>query len=100
MTLSLRERGPPPYSLRTVSVTPDLLIVATARADFFALVHQFPDAASIEVRVDRRREERRRSTEPAAAGDERRRRDRRSRDINDQLRTVGWAFVPAGERNT
>ena len=78
----------------------DLLIIASARVHFFDVVRRFPESVSLEVRLDRRHGQRRRSTDPAAAGDERRRRDRRTRDISDQLRTVGWAFVPASERNS
>ena len=76
----------------------ELLIIARARADFFSVVQRFPDAASLEVHLDRRRGQRRRSADPAAASEERRRRDRRACDISDQLRTDGWAFVPASER--
>jgi hypothetical protein len=77
----------------------DLLIIASTRVDFFNVVQRFPGSASLEVRLDRRREQRRRSTAPpAASDDERRRRDRRVRAISDELRTVGWAFVPASER--
>ena len=75
----------------------ELLIIASARADFFSVVQRFPDAASLEVHLDRRRGQRRRS-DPAAASEERRQRDRRACDISDQLRTDGWAFVPASER--
>ena len=76
----------------------ELLIIARARADFFSVVQRFPDAASLEVHLDRRRVQRRRSADPAAASAECRRRDRRAFDISDQLRTDGWAFVPASER--
>ena len=80
-------------------LTHDLLILASPYADFFGIVQRFPDTTSLEVRLDRRHVERRRSTDTAAASDERRRRERRARDISDQLRTVGWAFVPVAERN-
>ena len=76
----------------------DLLIVSDPRTDFFALVARFPDAASLEVRLDRRHGQRRRSMAPATPSDDQRRRDRRARDIREQLRTAGWAFVPAAER--
>ena len=76
----------------------DLLILSNACTDFFELVQRFPDAAALEVRRDRRRGQPRRSTEPAAFSDDQRRRDRRERDVNEQLRTVGWAFVPAAVR--
>ena len=76
----------------------DLLILSSTCTDFFELVQRFPDAAALEVRVDRRHGQRRRSTDPATPSDDQRRRDRRARDIGDQLRTVGWAFVPAAVR--
>jgi hypothetical protein len=85
------DAGSPPQSH-------ELLIIARARADFFSVVQRFPDAASLEVHLDRRRGQRRRSADPAAASEERRRRDRRACDISDQLRTDGWAFVPPSER--
>lgn len=76
----------------------DLLIIASARTDFFDVLQHFPDSASIEVRLDRRRGPRRRTPE-ILTSDERRRRDRRSLDVSEELRTVGWVFVPAAERN-
>jgi len=45
----------------------ELLIIARARAEFFSVVQRFPDAASLEVHLDRRRGQRRRSADPAAA---------------------------------
>ena len=85
---------------KLVLVSHDLLIVASAGADFFDVVRHFPHAVSLEVRLDRRHGQRRRFAHPAETSDERRRRDRRARDISDQLSTVGWAFVPASERNS
>ena len=75
----------------------DLLILSNACTDFFELVQRFPDAAALEVRLDRRHGQRR-PTDPATPSDDQRRRDRRERDVNEQLRTVGWAFVPAAVR--
>jgi len=75
----------------------DLLILSSACTDFFELVQRFPDAAALEVRLDRRQRQRRLSADSAPPSDDRRR-DRRERDIRDQLRTVGWAFVPAAVR--
>jgi hypothetical protein len=75
----------------------DLLILSSACTDFFELVQRFPDPAGLEVRLDRRVGQRRPSTDPATPSDDRRL-DRRARDIRDQLRTVGWAFVPGAGR--
>ena len=98
MTLS-RHPSSGHADVASVPLGHELLIIERARADFFNVVQRFPNAASLEVRLDRRRGQRRRSTDPAAASHERRRRDRRACDISDQLRTDGWAFVPALERN-
>jgi hypothetical protein len=76
----------------------DLLIIASARADFFDVLQHFPDSVSIEVRLNRRRGQRRRTREPSTS-DERRRRDRRAIDVSEELRVVGWVFIPAAERN-
>ena len=75
----------------------DLLIIADPRADFFEIVQRFRTGASIEVRLDRRRGERRRETDSQVAP-ERRTSERRKRDVSEQLRTVGWVFIPASER--
>ena len=72
----------------------DLLILATERV----VVPSFPaTTGSIEIRLDSRRMERRRAHE-SSTSDERRRRDRRSLDVTNQLRSVGWAFIPAAHR--
>ena len=72
----------------------DLLILATERV----VVQRFAaTTASVEIRLDSRRMERRRAAD-AASSDERRRRDRRAHDVSDQLRTMGWAFIPAAQR--
>jgi hypothetical protein len=80
-------------------MTNDLLILASPYADFFRIVHGFADPASVEARLDRRHGQQRRRSADRAASHERRRRDRRSRDITHQLHTIGWALVPAAERN-
>ena len=80
-------------------MTNDLLILASPYADFFRIVHSFADPTTVEARLDRRHGRQRRRSAARAGGDERRERDRRSRDIRHQLHTIGWAFVPAAERN-
>ena len=74
----------------------DLLVIASERADFFDVLQRFPGSTSVEVRLDRRRGERRR--DGAVVGDDRRRQDRRQRRIDEELRTVGWVFIPADQR--
>ena len=82
-----------------MAATDDLLIIASARADFFDVVQRIrADSVSVEVRLDRRRGERRRAAD-AAPRDERRRADRRSRDVSEELERVGWVFIPAAERS-
>ena len=80
-------------------VANDLLILASPYADFFRIVHGFADPTTVEARLDRRHGQQRRRSVDRATTHERRRRDRRSRDITDQLHTIGWALVPAAERN-
>ena len=76
----------------------DLLIIADRRADLFNVVRRIREhSPGVEVRLDGRRGERRQSGE-VAAGEERRRRERRTRDVSEALRTIGWAFIPAMER--
>jgi hypothetical protein len=75
----------------------DLLVIASERTDFFDVLQRFPGTSSVEVRLDRRRGQRRR--EPSATvSDERRQQDRRRRDVDEELRTVGWVFIPADQR--
>ena len=76
----------------------DLLIIASERADFFDVVQRFRDTASVEVRLDRRRGERRRAPQ-SPTSEERRRHDRRELDVSEQLRTVGWVFIPGSQRS-
>ena len=75
----------------------DLLIISDPRPGFFEIVEQSGTKGSVEVRLDRRRGQRRRADD-GQPNEERRRGDRRTRDISEQLRTVGWALVPAAER--
>lgn len=49
-----------------------------------------------EIVLDRRRSERRRPGSTTSA--ERRRSDRRSLDMSEPLRAVGWARIPADQR--
>ena len=76
----------------------DLLIIASARTDFFDVLRRIPGTTSVEVHLDRRRGQRR-QVQDLATTEERRRRDRRLLDVADTLRVVGWAFIPAAERN-
>ena len=76
----------------------DLLIIASARTDFFDVLRHIPGTTSVEVHLDRRRGQRRTAQGPSP-GEERRQRDRRTLDVSEQLRVVGWAFIPAAERN-
>jgi DNA-binding response OmpR family regulator len=73
----------------------DLLIVARERVGIHDVLQRFGDSADrVEIRLDLRRGERRRAP-LGAPGHERRRSDRREFDVTAQLRTDGWAFVPA-----
>lgn len=71
----------------------ELFIVARDRADLYRYLTQtFADAENVEVIFDRRSAERRDDPTPVAF--ERRRRDRRSRaTVEEDLRTVGYAFL-------
>ena len=89
----------PPLDIRNMLMTNDLLILASPYADFFRIVHSFADPTTVEARLDRRHAQQRRRSADRAASDERRQRDRRSHDISEQLHAIGWAFVPAAERN-
>jgi hypothetical protein len=70
-----------------------LLIVARNREQLF---HQLKDAFSsnehVQVIVDRRAGERRQRSVGTTAA-ERRKSDRRRRDVEQQLKTIGWALV-------
>ena len=71
----------------------DLLIITGERV----VVQRFGElSTNVEIRLDSRRIERRRA--PSFSGGERRLSDRRTLDVNDQLRTVGWAFIAAAQR--
>jgi hypothetical protein len=81
-----------------MSAQNDLLIIASARTDFFDVLRRIPGTTSVEVHLDRRRAQRRQAQDLSIT-EERRRRDRRILDVSEQLRVVGWAFIPAAERN-
>jgi len=71
----------------------ELFIVARDRADLYRYLSQtFADAENVEVIWDRREGERRRISNGSTP--ERRRRDRRVRlGVDEDLRTVGYAFL-------
>ena len=71
----------------------ELFIVARERSDLYRYLSQtFADAESVEVIWDRRSAERR--ILPTATTPERRHRERRGRlNVDDELRTVGYAFL-------
>jgi hypothetical protein len=71
----------------------ELFIVARDRSDLYRYLSQtFADAENVEVIFDRRAAERREAgTQPQP---DRRRRERRSRPaVDEELRTVGYAFL-------
>jgi hypothetical protein len=73
----------------------DLLIIGRERV----VVPRFGDMGStVEIRMDSRRLERRRVPLSSSSEEDRRRRDRRSLDVSDQLRAVGWVFITAAHR--
>ena len=71
----------------------ELFIVARDRSDLYRYLSQtFADAENVEVIFDRRSAERREL--PTAANPERRRRERRQRpQVEEELRTVGYAYL-------
>src|SRR5204862_7623618 len=85
----------------TTSPSPrqDLLIISRERIGIYDVMRRFGGStARVEVRRDLRLEERRRASD-AGTPEDRRRRDRRARDVTEQLRADGWAFVAAAERS-
>jgi hypothetical protein len=72
----------------------ELFIVARDRSDLYRYLSQtFSDADNVEVIWDRRSGERRR-LDDASLDPERRRRERRVREnVDEELRTVGYAFL-------
>ena len=75
---------------------PDLLIVSRDRIGLYDVVRRGARGA-LEVRLDQRLGDRRARFDPVR--DERRRRhDRRTRDINNDLRRLGWTLVAAADR--
>jgi hypothetical protein len=78
-------------------MTPGLLIISVYRPDMYEdAVKSIGVARDVVVILDRRVGERRRSDR--AMGEASRRRDRRRLPIDDQLRTDGWVWISAGER--
>ena len=71
----------------------ELFIVARDRADLYRYLSQtFADAENVDVIWDRREGERRRISNGASP--DRRRRERRGRPgVDDELKTVGYAFL-------
>ena len=71
----------------------ELFIVARDRSDLYRYLSQtFADAENVEVIFDRRATERRDVTTPAHP--ERRRRERRAHPaVEEELRSVGYAFL-------
>jgi hypothetical protein len=69
-----------------------LFIVARERQDLYEhLRRAFADAPAVEVIFDRRVGERRQHRVPQE--NERRQRDRRTRDISNDVQSLGWALV-------
>jgi hypothetical protein len=70
-----------------------LFVVASGRGDLVDLLQrQFADVAdAVEIVSDRRAGERRRR--PTPVDNDRRVTDRRQRDVQADLRTIGWALV-------
>lgn len=71
----------------------ELFIVARDRSDLYRYLSQtFADAENVEVIFDRRSTERR--DVPTPTSPDRRRRERRGRpQVEEELRTVGYAFL-------
>jgi DNA-binding response OmpR family regulator len=90
-------------AVRSIARSPvqnrDLLVVARERVGIYDVVQRLGDSAPrVEIRLDLRQGDRRRAPR-GPTSEERRRRDRRRLDVSDQLRTDGWAFVPAVHRS-
>jgi len=72
----------------------ELFIVARDRSDLYRYLSQtFADADNVEVIWDRRDGDRRRLDETAAAPERRRRERRVHQSVDEELRTVGYAFL-------
>ena len=90
---ALRQLPPP------VATPQDLLIVSRDRVGIHDVLERFGESMGrLEVRLDRRRGQRRRARASAPGRDRRRQQDRRSIDVDSQLRMNGWAFIPAAAR--
>jgi len=78
---------------------PGLLIVSVYRPDIYEdALRSIGVARDLIIVLDRRFGERRQRVRPT--GESAAAVDRRRIDIDDQLRTSGWAFVSAKERDT
>jgi hypothetical protein len=73
----------------------ELFIVARDRSDLYRYLSQtFADAENVEVIFDRRSTERRDLPKPAPTSSDRRRRERRGHPaVDEELRSVGYAFL-------
>ncbi len=76
-----------------------LFIVSVYRPDVYSYARDAFRAvtADLEVIMDRRVGERRRPGAGAVEPDRRQRSDRRRQNIEERLRTIGWAAVPLQE---
>lgn len=89
-------------AVRSIELPPerarDLLIISRDRVGIYDVLERFGrGVADVEIRLDLRRGDRRRMTRRRSP-EERRRAERRAIDISLQLRSDGWAFVPAANR--
>ena len=79
-------------------MTPGLLIVSVYRPDLYEdALRSIGVARDLIIVLDRRVGDRRQQPRTTSTSITR---DRRRIDIDDQLRTSGWAFVSAKERDT
>ena len=75
----------------------DLIVIVPEVMAFEDIVQRIDEVGGhAEIILDRRRVERRRAA--SASPDERRRGDRRTLDVGEPLRAVGWALVPGEQR--
>src|SRR5215813_10479467 len=85
--------------LMSVGMPPGLLIVSVYRPDIYEhALRSIGVARDLMIVLDRRVGERRQRVRPI--GEHAISVERRRIDIDDQLRTSGWAFVSAKERDT
>src|SRR5919106_1162910 len=76
---------------------PDLLIVSRERPDLYDVLTRF-GRSNLEVRLDQRLGDRRRGMTQPVAPERRRALDRRARNVTVELALLGWAIVPAAQR--